>query len=48
MLVEGYFADVVARIPDAGMRARIMGAVLEKMGGGAATLSWDDVLAEAS
>jgi Fe-S cluster assembly protein SufD len=48
MLVEGYFADVVARIPDARMRARIMGAVLEKMGGGTETLSWDDVLAEAS
>ena len=44
MLVEGYFADVVARIPDARLRARIMGAVLEKMGGAIETFSADDVL----
>ena len=35
MLVEGFFADVVDRMPNADVRARVMGAVLDKMGGAA-------------
>jgi Fe-S cluster assembly protein SufD len=44
MLVEGYFASVVDRIPNAQLRARIMTAVLAKAGGGAGTLTYDEVL----
>ncbi len=44
MLVEGYFASVVDRIPNAQLRSRIMTAVLAKAGGGAGTLTYDDVL----
>jgi Fe-S cluster assembly protein SufD len=33
MLVEGFFADVVDRIPNAPVRDRIMDAVIEKLGG---------------
>jgi Fe-S cluster assembly protein SufD len=43
MLVEGYFASVVDRIPNAQLRSRIMTAVLAKAGG-AGTLTYDDVL----
>jgi Fe-S cluster assembly protein SufD len=35
MLVEGFFADVVDRIPNGQVRTRIMDAVLAKAGGGA-------------
>jgi Fe-S cluster assembly protein SufD len=45
MLVEGYFASVVDRIPNAQLRSRIMTAVLAKAGGGSGTLTYDDVLA---
>jgi Fe-S cluster assembly protein SufD len=45
MLVEGYFASVVDRIPNAQLRSQIMTAVLAKAGGGAGTLTYDDVLA---
>jgi Fe-S cluster assembly protein SufD len=44
MLVEGYFADVLDRVPDARLRRRMMDAVLAKMGGGVGTLTFDDVL----
>ncbi|MEX2245067.1 MAG: SufD family Fe-S cluster assembly protein [Dehalococcoidia bacterium] len=47
MLVEGYLADVIGRVPDPRVRARIMRAVLEKMGGGTDSLSSDDVLGAA-
>jgi Fe-S cluster assembly protein SufD len=33
MLVEGFFADVIDRVPNADVRARVMGEVLRKMGG---------------
>ncbi len=45
MLVEGYFASVVDRIPNAALRARIMTAMLAKAGGGAGTLTYDEVIA---
>lgn len=45
MLVEGFFADVVNRIPSQQLRERIMHAVVTKAGGTAATLSLEEVLA---
>src|SRR5581483_2683537 len=45
MLVEGFFADVVDRIPNARLRDRVLDAVLAKAGGGAGGLTWDEVLA---
>ena len=45
MLVEGYFASVVDRIPNVALRSRIMTAMLAKAGGGSGTLSYDEVLA---
>ena len=44
MLVEGYFADVLDRVPDARLRRRVMDTVLAKMGGGVGTLTFDDVM----
>ena len=44
MLVEGYFASVVDRIPNVALRSRIMTAMLAKAGGGSGTLSYDEVL----
>ena len=44
MLVEGFFADVVNRIPSQLLRDRIMHAVVKKAGGVAATLSLEEVL----
>ncbi len=44
MLVEGFFADVVNRIPSQQLRDRIMHAVVRKAGGTAATLSLEEVL----
>jgi len=38
MLVEGFFADVVERIPSEPLRRRVMDAIIEKAGGRAATL----------
>jgi Fe-S cluster assembly protein SufD len=44
MLVEGFFADVIARVPGQALRQRLMAAVLEKAGGSAGTLSLEEVL----
>ncbi len=44
MLVEGFFADVVDRIPDARLRERVMDAVLQKAGGGVGALTFDEVM----
>jgi Fe-S cluster assembly protein SufD len=44
MLVEGFFADVIDRIPDARVRGRVMDVVMAKIGGSAGALSFDDVL----
>ena len=44
MLVEGFFADVIDRIPDANLRDRVMDAVLQKAGGSAGALTYDEVL----
>lgn len=44
MLVEGFFASVVDRVPNAALRSRIMTAMLAKAGGGAGTLTYDEVL----
>jgi Fe-S cluster assembly protein SufD len=45
MLVEGFFADVIDRIPNPGLRNRVLDAVLAKAGGVAGALTWDEVLA---
>ena len=45
MLVEGYLASVADLIPNIDLRARIMTAMLAKAGGGAGTLTYDEVLA---
>jgi len=45
MLVEGFFANVIARIPDAPLRERVLDAVLEKAGGRLESITWDEVLA---
>jgi Fe-S cluster assembly protein SufD len=45
MLVEGFFADVVDRIPDTELRDRVMSAVLAKAGGTTETLTFDEVVA---
>ncbi len=45
MLVEGFFANVIARIPDAALRERVLDAVLEKAGGRLESITWDEVLA---
>ena len=44
MLVEGFFADVVDRISDERLRERVMDAVLQKAGGSAGALTYDEVL----
>jgi len=44
MLVEGFFADVIERIPSERLRGRVMDAVIEKAGGQTATLSADEML----
>jgi len=44
MLVEGFFADVIDRIPDERLRARVLQAVLGKAGGSAGVLSFEEVL----
>ena len=44
MLVEGFFADVIDRIPDERLRDRVLSAVLAKAGGSAGMVSFDDVL----
>jgi Fe-S cluster assembly protein SufD len=47
MLVEGFFADVFERVPDAAVRRRVAGDVLAKFGAGEEQLSVDEVLAPA-
>jgi Fe-S cluster assembly protein SufD len=47
MLVEGFFADVIDRFPNAQVRERVMDAVLEKLGGHTDTLTFDEVLGAA-
>jgi Fe-S cluster assembly protein SufD len=48
MLVEGFFADVIDRVPSADVRARVMAEILHKMGGGAGErISFDEVLGAA-
>jgi Fe-S cluster assembly protein SufD len=44
MLVEGFFADVIDRIPSERLRGRVMDAVIAKAGGKTATLSAEEVL----
>lgn len=44
MLVEGFFADVADRIPDARVRERVMDAVLAKAGGSAGTLTYEEMM----
>ena len=44
MLVEGFFADVIVRIPDEALRERVLDAVLEKAGGRLESITWDEVL----
>jgi Fe-S cluster assembly protein SufD len=44
MLVEGFFADVITRIPSERLRARVMEAVIAKADGQTATLSADELL----
>ncbi len=44
MLVEGFFADVIARIPDPRLRERVVAAVLQKAGGASRVLLYDEVL----
>ena len=43
-VVEGFFADVVDRISDERLRDRVMDAVLQKAGGSAGALTYDEVL----
>ena len=45
MLVEGFFRDVLDRVPSEPMRARLLQAVLAKAGGGTDSLTYDDLLA---
>ena len=45
MLVEGFFADVIDRIPNAALRDRVLDAVLEKAGTREGGLTFDEVLA---
>ena len=45
MLVEGFFADVIDRIPNTALRERVLGAVLEKAGTREGGLTFDEVLA---
>lgn len=44
MLVEGFFADVIERIPSESLRARVTQAVIAKAGGQTATLSHEELL----
>jgi Fe-S cluster assembly protein SufD len=44
MLVEGFFADVIDRIPNEDLRARVTDAVIVKAGGDHATLSAEELL----
>ncbi|HZP56646.1 MAG TPA: Fe-S cluster assembly protein SufD [Dehalococcoidia bacterium] len=45
MLVEGFFRDVVDRVPDARLRTRIMDTVLAKAGAKAEALTFDEMMA---
>ncbi|MEX0750034.1 MAG: Fe-S cluster assembly protein SufD [Dehalococcoidia bacterium] len=46
MLVEGFFADVIMRIPSERLRSRVTDAVIAKAGGETATLSTEELLAD--
>jgi len=46
MLVEGFLADVIDRIPDERLRRRVLDAVMAKVGGRADTLSLEEVLGD--
>ncbi|MBI2724490.1 MAG: Fe-S cluster assembly protein SufD [Chloroflexi bacterium] len=43
MLIQGFFADVIDRIPDLALRDRVLDALLEKAGGGYGELTFDEV-----
>jgi Fe-S cluster assembly protein SufD len=43
MLVEGFFADVIDRVPNADVRRRVMDEVLRKMGGGASRVTAEEI-----
>ena len=45
MLVEGFFRDVLDRVPGEQMRARLLQAVLAKAGGGTESLTYDELVA---
>ena len=46
MLIEGFLADVIDRVPNASVRERVLSAVLAKAGGGVGdALTYDEVLA---
>lgn len=45
MLVEGFFRDVLDRVPGERMRARLLQAVLAKAGGGTESLTYDELVA---
>jgi hypothetical protein len=44
MLIEGFFASVINRIPDVALRQRVLDAVLVKVGGRAAELTFEEML----
>jgi Fe-S cluster assembly protein SufD len=44
MLIEGFFADVIDRIPSREVRERVTDAVLAKSGGGIGSLSYEELL----
>ena len=44
MLVEGFFADVIDRMPNTALRERVMLAVMAKIGGGVETTSFEDLI----
>jgi Fe-S cluster assembly protein SufD len=44
MLIEGFFASVINRIPDVALRQRVLDAVLVKAGGRAGELTFDEML----
>jgi Fe-S cluster assembly protein SufD len=46
MLVEGFFADIADRIPDAELRDRVMDAVIAKAGGTAGAITFEELMEE--
>lgn len=47
MLVEGFFRDVIDRVPSERMRGRLLAAVLAKAGGITETMTYEELLAAA-